>query len=105
MLLNPLFDFDFLNKLMQYRQREIFARITLLNWEEFPIKYLEGRITGGSINVDGNSALRRTCNLTMVLENQSEINEFDWTFKSKFSLEIGLKNFINPDYPEIIWFK
>ena len=105
MLLNPLFDFDFLNKLMQYRQREIFARITLLNQEEFPIKYLEGRITGGSINVDGNSALRRTCNLTMVLENQSEINEFDWTFKSKFSLEIGLKNFINPDYPEIIWFK
>lgn len=102
---NPLFDSNFLNDLMKYRQRETFARISLLDQNEFPIKYIEGKVTGGSVNIDGASALRRTCNLTMVLENQEEINEFDWTFKSKFSLEIGIKNFINSNYPDIIWFK
>ena len=102
---NPLLDNEFLTELMNYRQREIYARITQLTQNELPIEYIEGRVTGGSINVDGSSALRRTCNLTMVLKNKSEVNQFDWTFKSKFKLEIGLKNMINSQYPEIIWFK
>jgi len=33
------------------------------------------------------------------------INEFYWGLKNKFKLEIGLKNFVDPKYPEIIWFK
>jgi hypothetical protein len=33
------------------------------------------------------------------------INDFYWGFRNKFKLEIGLKNTINPIYPEIIWFK
>lgn len=102
---NPLLDYNFLTELMNYRQREIYARITLLTQDELPVEYIEGRVTGGSINVDGNSALRRTCNLTMILKNQSEINQFNWTFKSKFKLEVGIKNFINKIYPDIIWFK
>jgi hypothetical protein len=67
--LNPKFDFDFLNDLMKYRQRETFARVTLLNQKELPIKYIEGKVTGGSVNIDGTSALRRTCNLTLTLDN------------------------------------
>ena len=102
---NPLLDHDFLTKLMEHRHREVYARIILLNKEELPISQLEGKVTGGSINVDGTSALRRTCNLTMVLWNQQEINQFNWTFKSKFKLEIGLKNMIEPKYSDIIWFK
>ena len=65
---NPLFDFEFLEELMNYPQREVHARITLLTNEETPISQVEGRVTGGSINVDGNSALRRTCNLSMILK-------------------------------------
>lgn len=102
---NPLFDFEFLEELMNYPQREVHARITLLTNEETPISQVEGRVTGGSINVDGNSALRRTCNLSMILKEQSEINQFDWTFKRRFKLEIGLTNFINAKYPNVIWFK
>ena len=67
---NPLLDNDFLNDLNNHRQREIYARITLLTNDELPIEHIEGRVTGGTINVDGNSALRRTCNLSMVLPNQ-----------------------------------
>jgi hypothetical protein len=69
-----------------------------------PIEYIEGRATGGSINVDGASALRRTCNLSMVAQDVN-INEFYWGLKNKFKLEVGLKNNINRIYPDIIWFK
>lgn len=102
---NPLLDNEFLEELMSYRQREIYARITLLTQDELPVEYIEGRVTGGSISVDGSSALRRTCNLTMILKNSDEVNQFNWTFKSKFKLEIGIKNMINRKYPDIIWFK
>ena len=101
---NPLLDFNFLSDLHEYTQRETFARVTLLDNQEQPIEYIEGKITQGSISIDGNSALRRTCNLTLVLKDQNQINQFNWTFKHKFKLEVGLRNFINPDYPEIIWF-
>ena len=101
---NPLLDMEFLNELHNHRQRETYARITLLTQNELPIEYIEGRITAGSVSVDGNSALRRTCNLTLTLQDQIEINEFYWTFQSKFKLEVGLKNMINTDYPDIIWF-
>ena len=102
---NPLLDNEFLMALMNHRQRDIYGRITLLNQNELPIEQIEGRITAGSINVDGNSALRRTCNVTMVLFNKKEINQFNWAFKSKFKMEIGIKNTIDTRYPEIIWFK
>ena len=102
---NPLFDFNFLIELMNYQHREIYARITLLTQNELPLQQIEGRVTGGSINVDGNSALRRTCNLSLILKDQSEINSFYWAFKQKFKLEIGLSNVIDKKYPEIIWFK
>jgi hypothetical protein len=71
---NPLLDWEFLTALMEYRQREVYARITLLTQNELPIEYIEGRVTAGSISVDGTSALRRTCNLTLVLKNLSEVN-------------------------------
>ena len=101
---NPLFDIDFLTELTLQRNRETFARITALNQKEQPIEYIEGKVTGGSINVDGNSAVRRTCSLTMVAQDL-DINSFYWGLKNKFKLEIGLKNNINSRYPEIIWFK
>jgi hypothetical protein len=101
---NPLFDINFLNELYSKNEREIYARITLLSFDEKPIESLEGKITDGSINIDSSSAVRRTCNLNMVAENVN-INEFYWGLKSKFKLEVGLKNEINFTYPDIIWFK
>lgn len=71
--------------------------------DELPIEYIEGRVTAGSINVDGASAVRRTCNLTLVTSNM-DINAFYWGFKRKFILEVGIKNNINTVYPDIIWF-
>lgn len=101
---NPLFDLEFLNNLFLKNEREIYARITALNLNEEPIEYIEGKISDGSINIDGNSSVRRSCSLTMTAQ-EININEFYWGIKNKFKLEIGLKNNINLNYPEIIWFK
>jgi hypothetical protein len=50
-------------------------------------------VTQGSINVDGVSAVRRTCSLSLIA-HELNINDFYWGLKSKFKLEIGLKNTI-----------
>ena len=101
---NALLDRDFLKALDETKYKETWARITALNNEESPIEYIEGKVTGGSLNIDGSSSVRRTCNLTMIAENVN-INEFYWGLKNKFKLEIGLTNNINSNYDNIIWFK
>ena len=101
---NPILDINFLNELIANTDREVFARVTALDWNENPVEYIEGKVTGGNINVDGTSAVRRTCTLTMVAVDVN-INEFYWGIKNKFRLEIGLKNEINNIYDNIIWFK
>lgn len=100
MLLNK----NFLLQLDQQQNIEKYARITLLTNKELPIEQIEGRITsGGSISIDGNSAIRRTCSLTMVSQDTNYHAHY-WTLKSKFKLEIGIRNNVNFAYPDIIWF-
>lgn len=101
---NPLLDKEFLKQLDMSQHKETWARITALSTDESPIEYIEGRVTGGSLNIDGNSALRRICNLDMVAKDIN-INDFYWGLKNKFKLEIGLSNTINSQYDDIIWFK
>ena len=101
---NPLLDNIFLEKLFTAYDREIYAKITALNFDEFPTEEISGKVTGGSINVDGTSACRRTCSLTLVA-NEININDYYWGLNTKFELQIGLTNHIDEKYPDIIWFK
>lgn len=101
---NPLLDNIFLEKLFTAYNREIYAKITALNFDEFPTEEISGKVTGGSINVDGTSACRRTCSLTLVA-NEVNINDYYWGLNTKFELQIGLTNHIDEKYPDIIWFK
>ena len=98
-----LLDEQFLNKMAEQKQRNIYARIISLDINENPIEQIEGKITTGSINIDGSSAVRRTCSLTMVSQ-EVNITDYYWGVKTKFKLEIGLKNNINKKYPDIIWY-
>ena len=98
-----LLDEHFLNEMAEQKQRDIYARIISLDINENPIEQIEGKITTGSINVDGGSAVRRTCSLTIVSQ-EVNITDYYWGVKTKFKLEIGLKNKINKDYPDIIWY-
>ena len=100
---NPLLDTEFLKKLDAENQREIFAKVISLTAEETPIEQIEGRVTGGTINIDGSSAIRRSCSLQLVAEDIN-INNFYWGLTNKFKLYIGLTNTIDSDYDDIIWF-
>lgn len=99
-----IYSMDFLKKLDKNRHRDIYARITLLTFDEQPVEYIQGKVIGGSINIDGTSALRRTCNLTLVSANL-DTNIFLLGLERKFILEIGLQNKVDNNYPDIIWFK
>lgn len=99
-----LYDADFLKKLDEHREKTTYARVISLDLDENPIEQVEGRITQGSINVDGASAVRRTCSLTMVAQDVN-INEYYWGLNTKFKLDIGVENRVDDSYPKIIWFK
>jgi hypothetical protein len=94
---------DFLKKLDSDRNRVVFARITKLQFNETPIEAIEGRVTQGSITLAGNSAVRRTCSLTMVT-TKVDISDYIWSLHTKFKLEVGLENHVDDRYPNIIWF-
>ena len=101
---NYMYDKKFLKDLDNYQHKEKYARITALTLDEKPIEMIEGKVTGGSINIDGASALRRTSSLTL-LAYDAKVTDYYWGLSNKYKLEIGLKNVINPNYPDIIWFK
>ena len=79
-----------------------------MDWAENPIQDITGIVTGGSLNIDGSSAVRRTCNLNIYIKdtenNITNINHF-LSLNKKVKVEIGFKNTTKKylDY-EIIWF-
>ena len=101
--MDALKDTEFLKLLDENRSKTIYAKIISLTMEEFPQEEITGKVISGSINVDGKSALRRTCSLSLIA-NKVNLNSFYWGLYSKFKLFIGVKNEINNDYPGIIWF-
>lgn len=100
---DPMLDEEFLRELDQYPHKFLWAKIISLNMDEYPLEEITGKITSGSVNIDGTSVLRRTCSMTMVAQDVN-INEFYWGLKTKFRFYIGVENWINPEYPDIIWF-
>lgn len=103
---NPLLDTQFLKELDLYPHKNKYVRIISLDKNDYPREQIEGVVTGGSINIDGASAVRRTCSLTFgVPDPNAAFTDAYWAFENKFKLEIGLHNYIDPSYPDIIWFK
>lgn len=102
---DPMLDKDFLKALDEWNEREVYVKLVSLDFAENPRTEIQGYATGGSIQVNGASAVRRTCSLTLVTD-EININEFDWALETKFKVYIGLKNYIDTErYDDIIWFK
>lgn len=100
-----MYDKDFLRELDYHQEKETYVRIIALDNNEYPREQIEGRATGGSVNIDGASAVRRSCSLSMVAINNDIIVTDDyWCYDNKFKLELGIRNLINDNYPDIIWF-
>ena len=101
---NPLFDTDFLQQLDAIRNKKIFVAITAIDILGHPQETIEGLVQNGNLNIDGASAIRRSCSLTITANNNTEITDVYWAFKNQFKLEIGVENTIDIRYPAIIWF-
>ena len=117
MKMNPLLDSVFLRELDTHRNRVTYARITNLTTSQYPIERIEGVITGGSITIDGDSAVRRICSLTLTTSNLN-INNIYWSLTTRVKIEIGIENNLakkyglrnelvkdyQAQYGDIIWF-
>ena len=102
-------DSNFLLEMDVAKIQKQFVKITILNWNEEPIREIQGMTTGGTLSLNGKSAIRRTMNLSaLVTENQFvNITEAQnlFSLNKKLYLEIGCSNNTTKyrDYP-IIWY-
>ena len=98
------FNNNFLKQLMESKHRIVYCRITSLNLEGIPQETIEGRATQGSVNVDGTSAVRRTCSLSLIANNITA-TDYMWSLYTRFKLEVGLENNVDNNISDkIIWF-
>ena len=97
----------FLKELYVQQERTVYTSILILDKEENVIRDIRGEVTAGSISVDGNSSVRRSGSLTFVAtaeENDLTNIENDLSMNKKIKVLIGLKNNINKNFSDIIWF-
>lgn len=105
---NYLNDSSFLKYIAGLHIKEYFVKITLLNWKEDPIEDIQGKVITANINIDGNSIIRRTANISMVVENgQNNITNANnlISINKKVNIQIGFKN-ITDQYTsyDFLWF-
>ena len=105
-----LTDASFLKEIDLLKTKEQYVRITILTFSEKPIADIEGNVTAGSINIDGSSSMRRTCNITFVPTQDQIIDYKDinnlLSINKKVKVEIGIAN-TTKKYPTepVIWFQ
>lgn len=107
-----LTDYEFLKSIDFLNIQTTFVRINVLNKEDLLVAGIEGRATGGNINLNGNSAVRRTGSLTMVADEDTyRITDVQnlISINKRIELEIGIKNLLKQEFPQyaaydIIWF-
>ena len=104
-------DLQFLKEIDLMKVKEQYVKITVLDSLERPLKEIQGTVLTGSLNLDGKSIIRRTCNLSVYIDkNNNNINSIQnnlFTSDKRIKLEIGfINNTLNPMYSnyDIIWF-
>lgn len=110
MIYKYLNDQVFLNKLDRVTNKTTHVKLTLLNFQEEPIREIVGMASGnGTLNVNGASATRRTISFSMLAyENTNNLTDLDnlISVNKKIQVKIGLENPLTQyaDYGKIIWF-
>ena len=101
-------DSKFLKEVDNMENKEQVVKITILDMKEKALQSIEGRITGGSLNINASSAIRRTGSLSLIAdEDKNDLTNLNSLFylNKKVKLEIGFKNTLDK-YLEhgILWF-
>ena len=106
--LSYLKDKNFLKSLDSYNNKFFWVRIEVLDANEIPIRNIEGRVqSGSSININGSSSVRRTCNITLLAEEEeNDLTNIENLLSANKRIKIfeGIRNDINGNYDDIIWF-
>jgi len=105
---NYLNDTNFLKELSKFPVKTYFVHVTVLSWDEEPVSAIEGRVISANLNIDGQSSVRRTANLSIALDDEmTQILDTEnvLSINKKINLQIGYYNDTQyyPEY-EILWF-
>lgn len=101
----------FLNLLDKLKIRVSHLKLTLLDFQERPIREISGTASGnGTLNINGESANRRTISFNMLApEETNNLTNLDniISLNKKFKVAIGIENPLTQykHYGDIIWFK
>ena len=89
-------DKQFLFQLDNLHNKKKYLKMILMDFQENAICEIQGRAVSGTVNVDGNSSVRRTCNFAMVFKTEEvsdPINFENYVAPNrKFQLYVGIEN-------------
>lgn len=104
---SALKDASFLRKLDLENIKTFYVKILVLDKNELPLRAIEGRVSAGSISIDGSSSIRRSGSITFVAEEkENDLTDVDnlLSMNKKIKILIGIENLIDNNYDKIIWF-
>lgn len=86
------------NAIQTHFEREVFIIVKKIEGESE--EWIEGKLTGGTGSIDGDSAVRRICSgITLVSEQDgNNFHEYAWGLKTKIKIYIGIRNSYTFDY-------
>lgn len=102
----------FLNLLDRLKIRVSYLQLTLLDFQERPIREIAGSASGnGTLNINGSSTTRRTISFNMLATDENNdltnLNNII-SLNKKFKVSVGIENPMpeyQKKYGDIIWFK
>lgn len=99
---------NFLKQIDDFVNQKQYVRVTLLSWDEEPLKEIQGEISSGTLSKDGSSAVRCTCQMSFSIDAGSydvDDADMDFAINKKIFLEVGIRNDTGEysEYP-ILWF-
>lgn len=101
-------DTPFLTEVIKQKLKTTYAKIIVLDKHELPIDSIEGRITTGSLNINGSSAVRRTGSLTFVASEEEDMSITDvkhlLSMNKRIKILLGMDNNVDSHYDSRIWF-
>ena len=86
---------DFLSLFDGLQLKEQFVKIIVLDFLEKPLQEIQGQVVSGSINIDGQSSVRRTCTITFIAKpEQAQVTNINnlLSINKKVKIEIGFTN-------------
>lgn len=97
-----------LQDIKDYVNQRQYIRLTLLDWNENPIREIQGEVSSGSLSKVAQSPVRRSGNLSVAIDAGSysiDDAKADFAINKKIYIELGVRNETKkyPDYP-IFWF-